>query len=216
MFKAVVFDLDGTLVNTLVDLADATNEGLKAVGLPTRAVDEYRFLVGSGKLNLVKRAMGENYDENKAKLVNDIFDSYYAVHCNDNVSAYDGCADMLRELDRLGIKTAVLSNKPDEFVAEILTNLYPNHRFTAAWGKREEYHIKPDPSALLALLDEISVKPSECLYIGDSDVDVYTAKNAAVDMIGVEWGFRGREELEQAGAKLVVKSAAEILEFINE
>ena len=216
MYKAVVFDLDGTLANTLYDLAEATNEGLKKAGLPTHSVDEYKYFVGSGRDKLVKRAIGDNYNEKNAQIVRDTFDSFYAVHCNDNVSAYKGCADMLRELDRLGIKTGVLSNKPDEFVAQILANVYPNHKFTAAWGKRAEYPTKPDPSALLALLKEIGVKPSDCLYIGDSDVDVYTAQNAGVDMIGVEWGFRGREELTQAGAKLVVKSASQILEFIDE
>ena len=216
MYKAIIFDLDGTLVDTLYDLAEATNEGLRRASLPTHTVDEYRHFVGNGRDKLVKRAMGEYYDEDKAKIVRDTFDSYYSEHCNDNVKAYDGCAEMLSELNKLGIKTGVLSNKPDEFVSQILSNVYPNHSFTAAWGKRSQYPTKPNPAAFIALLDELGVSPEECLYIGDSDVDVFTAKNAGVDMLGVEWGFRGREELLSAGAKKVVKTAVEILEYINE
>ncbi|MCR5652258.1 MAG: HAD family hydrolase [Ruminococcus sp.] len=216
MYKAVVFDLDGTLVDTIVDLANAVNEGLRKVGLPVHSVEKYKKFVGNGKEMLVKRAMGGSYDENLAQAVGEAFGKYYEAHCNDNVSAYDGCAEMLRNLSDLGVKTGVLSNKPDEFVAQILSNVYPNHSFTAAWGNRPEYPVKPDPSALLALLSEIGTEPCDCLYIGDSDVDVYTAQNAGVDMIGVEWGFRGREELLNAGAKRVVKTADEILRCLNE
>lgn len=216
MYKAVVFDLDGTLVDTIVDLARATNEGLKKAGLPVHSVEKYKRFVGNGRDNLVKRAVGDYFDEVKAQIVRDTFDSFYAEHCNDNVRAYDGCAEMLLELSSMGIKTGVLSNKPDEFVARILSNVYPNHDFTAAWGKRSQYPVKPDPSALFELLNEIGVKPEDCLYIGDSDVDVFTANNAGLDMIGVEWGFRGREELINAGADYVAKTTADILEYINE
>ncbi|MBR2109359.1 MAG: HAD family hydrolase [Ruminococcus sp.] len=216
MYKAIIFDLDGTLVDTLYDLADAVNEGLRRAGLPTHDTDEYRYLVGNGRDKLVQRAMGECRDEDKANIVRDTFDSYYAEHCNDNVRAYDGCAEMLTKLNALGIKTAVLSNKPDEFVERILSNVYPDHSFTAAWGKRSQYPTKPNPTALIALMNELGVAPDDCLYIGDSDVDVYTARNAEVDMLGVDWGFRGREELLGAGADKVVSSAAEILEYIDE
>ncbi len=216
MYKAVIFDLDGTLVDTLYDLADAVNEGLRQAGLPAHDIDEYKYFVGNGRDKLVQRAMGEYYDEAKADIVRDTFDSYYAEHCNDNVSAYDGCAEMLSKLSVLGIKTGVLSNKPDEFVDRILSNVYPDHSFTAAWGKRAQYPTKPNPTALIALMDELGVAAEDCLYIGDSDVDVYTARNAGIDMLGVEWGFRGAEELLDAGADKVVSSAAEILEYINE
>lgn len=216
MYKAIVFDLDGTLVDTLYDLADAVNEGLKQAGLPTHDINEYRYFVGNGRDKLVQRAMGGYYDEAKADIVRDTFDSYYAEHCNDNVRAYDGCTEMLSKLSASGIKTAVLSNKPDEFVLSILKNVYPDHSFTAAWGKRAQFPTKPDPAAFKALLEELGAAPEDCLYIGDSDVDVYTARNANVDMLGVEWGFRGKEELLSAGAEKVVSTAAEILEYINE
>lgn len=216
MYKAVIFDLDGTLVDTLYDLADAVNEGLRQAGLPIHDINEYRYFVGNGRDKLVQRAMGVYYNEAKANIVRDTFDSYYAEHCNDNVRAYDGCADMLSKLRNLGVKTAVLSNKPDEFVDRILSNVFPDHSFTSAWGKRAQYPTKPDPASFNALLDELGVASEDCLYVGDSDVDVYTARNAKVDMLGVDWGFRGKEELLGAGAEKVVSTAAEILEYINE
>ena len=213
MHKLVVFDLDGTLVNSITDLANATNEGLKRAGLPAHPVEAYKRFVGNGRDKLVERAMGESAsDEKLREIVRDTFDSYYAVHCNDNIYAYEGISEMLSALESMKIKTAVLSNKPDEFVDMILKKTLPNHTFTAAWGKRSEFPVKPDRSALLAILSELGVEKSDCLYIGDSDVDVFTAQNAGVDMLGVEWGFRGREELVSAGAPFVAKTAKEIID----
>jgi phosphoglycolate phosphatase len=216
-YKLLVFDLDGTLVNSLADLAISVNEGLKKVGLKTHEIEKYKKFVGNGREKLIDRAMGESRDdENLRKIVKETFDSYYKAHCNDNTTSYKGCEKLLSDLKKAGVKTAVLSNKPDEFVNDILTKVYPNHKFDSAWGKRNEYPVKPCPEALNAMLKELNVEKSECLYIGDSDVDVFTANNAEVDMLGVDWGFRGRKELIDAGAKYVASSADEILEYINE
>ncbi len=215
MYKIVIFDLDGTLVDSITDLANATNEGLKLAGLPTHSVEAYKKFVGNGREKLVERAMGDSYSDKKlSELVRDTFDTYYAEHCNDNIYAYDGCEQMLSKLSERGIKTAVLSNKPDEFVEKILKKTYPDHKFTLAWGKKADFPTKPDPKALLEILRELDIPQTECLYIGDSDVDVITAKNAEVDMIGVEWGFRGRYELINCGAPFVAETADDILEYI--
>lgn len=120
----------------------------------------------------------------------------------------------MEQLDKNGIMTAVLSNKPDEFVGAILSKVFPNHKFTEAWGNKKEYKCKPDGEALNAILSKHNVKQSECIYIGDSDVDVFTAKNAGVSMLGVEWGFRGRKELTEAGAPQVAATADELLNMI--
>lgn len=216
-YKLVVFDLDGTLVNSLADLAIAVNSGLKKAGLPTHEVDKYKVFVGNGREKLIDRAMGESFTNEKLrKIVKDEFDSFYKLHCNDNTAAYKNCGKMLRGLKKAGIKTAVLSNKPDEFVDEILNKTYPDFKFDTAWGKKPEYPTKPSPEALNAIIDMLGVKKSECLYIGDSDVDIFTAENAGVDMLGVEWGFRGKDELISAGAEFVAADAMEILEYINE
>lgn len=215
-YKLVVFDLDGTLVNSLVDLAVAVNKGLEKANLPTHKVESYKQFVGNGRDKLIDRAMGSSCTDRELRsIVKSTFDTYYSAHCNDNTDAYSGCAQMLSELKEMDVMTAVLSNKPDEFVSEILSKVYPSHSFTLAWGRKPEFSEKPDPQSLNAMLTALNVEKSECLYIGDSNVDVFTAQNAGVDMLGVDWGFRGRDELLSAGAKIVVSTADEITEYVN-
>ncbi len=215
MIKMVVFDLDGTLVNSLTDLAQSVNKGLKKAGLEEKPIENYKHYVGNGREMLIKRALGSYADDpEKLKIVSETFNSEYKIHCNDNTADYEGCAWLLENLDEKGIKTAVLSNKPDEFVAQILDRVYPEHKFTEAWGKKSEYKPKPDKAALTAILNKHNISNEECIYIGDSDVDVYTAKNANVKMAGVEWGFRGKAELLKAGAQFVASNAKELFEYI--
>ena len=215
MIKIAVFDLDGTLVNSLTDLAINVNKGLKKAGLPEHPVESYKRFVGNGREMLIKRAMGDYAgDFAKAEIVRETFDSEYKIHCNDNTAVYPGCEKMLEELAGAGVKTAVLSNKPDEFVDRILKKLYPNHNFTEAWGQKPQYKCKPDKESLHAMLALHSIKPEECVYIGDSDVDVFTAKNSGVKMAGVSWGFRGKNELVSAGAPFVADNAEELTEYI--
>lgn len=214
MYRIVVFDLDGTLVNSLYDLGNSVNKGLEKAGLSTHSIEAYKHFVGNGREKLIERAMGESYNDlTKRELVRNTFDSEYAAHSNDNTESYEGCAELLEKLKNAGILTAVLSNKPDEFVPKILKKLYPNHSFTEAWGQKPQYKCKPDGEALNAILSKHGLSKKDCLYIGDSDVDVFTAQNAGVDMIGVEWGFRGRQELLNAGAKCVVSKAEEIFDI---
>lgn len=215
MIKMVVFDLDGTLVNSLADLAISANKGLEKAGLPTHPIEEYNHFVGNGRDMLIKNAMGKSAsDETLRKIVNDTFNSEYAIHCNDNTEEYFGCTSLLNSLVENNIKIGVLSNKPDEFVGKILKKVYPAISFSEAWGQKPEYKRKPDGEALLKILEIQNVKPNECIYVGDSDVDVFTAKNAGVQMVGVEWGFRGRDELNNAGADYVCANTDELLNYI--
>lgn len=211
LYKITVFDLDGTLVNSLYDLGNSVNKGLAKAGLPAHPIDAYRRFVGDGREKLLERAMGKAYaNPSKRETVRTVFDSEYRLHSNDNTADYPGCAQMLQKLASAGVLTAVLSNKPHEFVPEILKKVYPNHTFTEAWGQLPQYKCKPDGEALLAILAKHGLTQKDCLYIGDSNVDVFTAQNAGVDMIGVDWGFRGREELLSSGAPLVVSDPLEI------
>lgn len=211
MYKIVVFDLDGTLVNSLLDLGNSVNKGLARAGLAEHPVEAYRLFVGDGREKLIERAMGEAYsDEARRETVRNVFDREYSLHSNDNTCGYPGCAELLEKLAEAGILTAVLSNKPHEFVPEILKKVYPKHTFTEAWGQKPRYKRKPDGDALLAVLEKHGVSLEDCLYIGDSNVDVFTARNAGVDMLGVDWGFRGREELLSSGAPRVVSDPEEI------
>ena len=139
MIKIAVFDLDGTLVNSLTDLAQSVNKGLVKAGLEEKPLENFNRYVGNGREIMIKRAMGSfAEDEEKLDVVREVFNSEYKIHCNDNTLAYDGCAEMLKMLDEKGIKTAVLSNKPDEFVGRILKKVYPEHNFAEAWGKKPE------------------------------------------------------------------------------
>lgn len=215
MIKMVVFDLDGTLVNSIADLAISANKGLEKAGLPVHPIEAYKQFVGNGREMLIKNAMGRfSNDETLRKIVNDTFNSEYAIHCNDNTEEYSGCTELLTSLSKNNIKLGVLSNKPDEFVGKILKKIYPTINFTEAWGQKPIYKRKPDGEALLAMLEKYNIKTEECIYVGDSDVDVFTAKNAGVAMVGVEWGFRGKEELLSAGADYVCSNTEELLQFI--
>ena len=215
MVKMVVFDLDGTLMNSLTDLAISVNYGLKLNGLEEKPVENYKTYVGNGREMLIRRAMGDAWTDHELfEKVKADYDRHYAVHCNDHTAAYDGCAEMLEKLAKKGVKTGVLSNKPDEFVDKMLKKAFPNHRFTQAWGQKPQYKTKPEPDALLALLDMSGVTPEECFYVGDSDVDVFTANNAGVKMAGVSWGFWGKNELMNAGAPFVADTAEELFDYI--
>ena len=216
MIKIVVFDLDGTLVNSLNDLAQSVNKGLVKAGIKAEPIENYNQYVGNGRDVMITKAMGRFADNKELfKIVEDTFNSEYAIHCNDNTTAYIGCADMLKNLKQKGIKTAVLSNKPDEFIAKILSRVYPSHTFTEAWGNKPEYKRKPSGEALIAMLNKHKISKEECIYVGDSDVDVFTAQDAKVRMAGVSWGFRGKDELKSAGAPFVADTAEELLDYIT-
>lgn len=214
MYKIVIFDLDGTLVNSLYDLGNSVNKGLVKAGLQTYEIEAYKKFVGDGREKLIERAMGKSYADIKLReIVRSTFDAEYALHSNDNTADYPGCRELLSRMEQAGILTAVLSNKPDEFVPKIMRKIYPRHTFTEAWGQKKEYKCKPDGESLCAILKKHGLSKKDCLYVGDSDVDVFTAQNAGVDMIGVDWGFRGREELLSAGARRVVSAPGEIFEI---
>ncbi len=216
MIKLIAFDLDGTLADTLADLAHAVNHALAAQDLPTYPVDDYRHFVGNGIDNLIRVTMADAYTPDGAARAKADFQSYYAAHCRDCTVAYDGLSEMLRKLAENGCKTAVISNKPNAFVPEILTKLYPDHSFFVAWGQREGVARKPAPDALLELVALSGYDKSEILYVGDSNVDVHFAHSAGIRVVGVSWGFRGAEELREAGADVIVDSAEELYNEITE
>ena len=216
MLKLIAFDLDGTVANTLADLAAAVNFALSQQKLPGYDVEEYRYLVGNGVDKLMRDAMGSAFTPEGAERLKSDFQSYYASHCLDFTVPYDGVAELLARLSSDGYMTAVVSNKPDRFVPEILSALYPSHRFIAAHGQQPDIPRKPDPTALVKLMECCGVKESETLYIGDSNVDVVFAHNAGVKVCGVSWGFRGAGELTAAGADHIADTPSELYNIINE
>ena len=217
MKKIVVFDLDGTLVNSIYDLADCVNTALADAGLCQNSLEEYYTFVGNGMENLIRLSMKEQGDNDELyKVIRRDFDALYEKHCNDKTIPYGGVEDLLQKLKTAGYTTAVLSNKAHRFVATILEKCFPSHIFDAAWGQQEGIKRKPDGEGLTKLLESLDFKKEECVYVGDSDVDVFTAANAGVDMVGVLWGFRGKEELILSGAKHIAADADELFGLISE
>ena len=215
MIKAVLFDLDGTLADSLSDLADSTNYALSKMGFPSHERDEYKYLVGDGIPKLIERALpvGEKTEENKKKCF-DIFMERYKEHYHDKTVAYDGIPDMLSELKEGGLKIAVISNKAEEMAVKVVEKLFGG-MFDVVAGKREGFPTKPDPALTLEVIRQLGVKPQECVLVGDSGMDMAAAVNAGAAPVGVLWGFRLEDELLKNGARYIVKSPAEIPEIIR-
>ena len=214
MFKVAIFDLDGTLLNTLDDLANACNYALNKFSFPTHNVEEYKKFIGNGIYKLVERALPNNKkDKETVEKVLKTFSDYYNEHMIDMTKPYDGIVDILDELRAKGIKLAVVSNKKHEFTIEIVKK-YFGDRFDIVFGHRENYKEKPDPTSVLEVIEKLNILKSECIYIGDSNVDILTAKNAGVKSVGVSWGFRDREELANEGANYLADNNIELLNII--
>lgn len=211
--KLVIFDLDGTILDTLQDLADSTNYALVYHGFPERSVDEVRRFVGNGIGNLIKRAVPEHTPEDVTDAVLSTFKLHYGEHCADTTRPYEGILPLLSKLKEEGIQTAVVSNKAD-FAVQELCDRYFSGCFDFVVGEREGIRRKPSPDSVNEVLKKLQKTAEESVYIGDSDVDVDTAVNAGMDMIGVSWGFRGREFLIEHGAKKIVDIPEEIWEWL--
>ena len=212
-YKAVIFDMDGTILNTLEDLKNATNYSLRQFGMPERSLEEVRMFVGNGIRKLVERAVPAGTSEEKIAQVFDVFLEYYEIHSADNTSPYPGILELVEKLKKSGIKTAVSTNKAD-VPAQELGREYFNGIFDLIVGQQDGLKVKPAPDSVNKILSILDIQKKDAIYIGDSDVDVQTAKNSGLEFIGVSWGFRGREFLEKNGAKNIVDNANEILDLV--
>lgn len=212
-YKAVIFDMDGTILNTLEDLKNATNYSLRQFEMPERSLEEVRMFVGNGIRKLVERAVPSGTSEEKIAQVLDVFLEYYEIHSADNTSPYPGILELVEKLKKSGIKTAVSTNKAD-VPAQELGREYFNGIFDLIVGQQDGLKVKPAPDSVNKILSILDIQKKDAIYIGDSDVDVQTAKNSGLDFIGVSWGFRGREFLEKNGAKNIVDNANEILDLV--
>ena len=210
--RAVIFDLDGTLLNTLEDLAASTNAALAAFDLPLRTVDEVRRFVGNGIGNLIRRAVPAGTEAETTEQVLAAFKTHYAAHALDRTDLYPQAVTVLEGLKRAGIPCAVVSNKAD-FAVQTLHETFFRGLVTASFGEQPGYARKPDPALTELALSRLGVPKSEAVYVGDSDVDAATAKNAGMPGILVDWGFRPRSLLETFGLP-VASSGEELLELI--
>lgn len=213
LYQACIFDLDGTLANTLNSIAYFANSALTACGYSTIEVEKYRYLVGNGADKLIHRmlaAVTDSYTEEDVLRLRKTYDTLYESDTMHLVTGYDGMQELLKALKRQNMKLAVLSNKPHNVTEEVIRNLFGNDLFDLCYGQRSQVERKPSPQGALLIAEELGVKPKQCLYIGDTNVDMQTGENAGMDTVGVLWGFRDRDELEQSHAKHIVSHPSEI------
>jgi phosphoglycolate phosphatase len=214
--KAVLFDLDGTLLDTLEDIANSANSALIRHGLPINEVDAYRYFIGEGVTMLISRALpAEKRDSDIiAKCVKG-FREDYSRNWNVNTRPYEGVPELLDSLAAKRIKMAVLSNKPDDFTKQCVSALLPNHKFEMILGQRHGMPIKPDPVSALQIADSLGIVPSRFLYLGDSAIDIETAVRAGMFPVGALWGFRPLEELREHGAQAVIERPMDLLGLLD-
>ena len=214
MYHTVIFDLDGTLLNTLEDLADAGNWVCRRNGWPEHSLEEFRAMVGHGLSNLVQQFSPEGC-RSPLLMMNTLaqFSEYYGQHNMDKTRPYDGVTALTAELSRRGVKMAVYSNKADEFSRQIVEHFFPGV-FTLVRGKVRGVPVKPDPTGVRQVLAELAADPTGTLFVGDSSVDVETARNAGLTACGVTWGFRSRESLVAAGADFLADTPEQLTAVI--
>lgn len=208
-YKLVIFDLDGTILDTLEDLCFCVNFALRNNSLPERTIDEVRQFVGNGIRLLIERAVPENTDADITDKVFYDFREHYAVHSMDNTKPYDGIEALLDNIRKEGIKTAVVSNKAD-FAVQKLINIFFDGKFDFVLGERADISKKPAPDMVNEAIKCLNILPESCVYVGDSEVDIETAKNSGIDFIIVGWGFRDKEYLKECGAKEIAATVNEL------
>ena len=216
MTKLVIFDLDGTLLDTLEDLAISTNQALAQNGFPQHDTEAYRFFVGNGITKLMERALPEDQRNEKTVLrVRQDFVDYYSMHNMDYTKPYPGIPELIDDLQKQGLRMAVASNKYQAATGKLIDRYFPAGTFAAVHGQREEIPPKPDPTIVRNILTETGSTSADTLYVGDSSVDMRTAANSGLRSVAVTWGFRPRKELEENGAMFVIDRPEQLLEIVR-
>lgn len=219
MVKLVIFDLDGTLINTIADLAEASNYALSRQGISGHSVQEYTQMVGHGVKNMLISALEKSLcttpSEGQVQQALNDFTPYYVEHIDVHTRPYPGMVELLNALNSKGVRLAVASNKFQAGAEKLIAEFFPEVDFVAVLGNKEGLPLKPSAEVVNLILAKAGVDRSECFYVGDSATDVKTAKNAGVECAGVTWGFRPESDLVQAGAEHIVKSAAELAALIG-
>lgn len=216
MKQLVIFDLDGTLLNTIRDLGEAANYALRSFGYPEHALASYPFFVGNGVSRLLERVLpdGEKSAENVTRL-RERFMEYYDEHNTDYTEPYPGIPEMLDELRAMDVNLAVASNKYQTAVEKLIHHFFPNVEWAAIEGQKENVPVKPDPSIVFEILGKVPTPKSDVLYVGDSGVDMETARRACVESVGVDWGFRPVKELREYHAENIVSIPSAIIQIVR-
>lgn len=214
MKHAVIFDLDGTLLNTLEDLRNAVNAALELRGLPPRSTEEVRKFVGNGIRNLMCRALPAGTADMEIDAALADFKQHYAAHIHDCTVPYDGVPELIDSLHRQGIRIGVLSNKIDSASQQLIQHFFPD-KIDVVFGEHAGIPRKPYPTSCRMVMEQLGVKPEEVLYVGDSGVDMQTANNAGLTAVGVTWGFRDREDLLRNGADMLADVPGQIVNMLK-
>jgi phosphoglycolate phosphatase len=214
MKNAVIFDLDGTLMNPLDDLCDSTNYALTSCGFPTRTYEEVRSFVGNGIRLLIERAVPSGTEKEKVDECFNTFKAYYLTHSKIKTAPYNGVVDLLKILKEQGYKTAIVSNKIQAGVDELVEEMF-NGLVDIAVGERAGYRTKPDPDLVNIAIDYLDIDKKNAVYVGDSDVDVMTAKNSNLDMVAVTWGFRDKPYLIEQGATIFIDEPSQLVSVLE-
>ncbi len=212
MIKLVIFDLDGTLLNSLMDLADSCNYLLRKYGFPEHPLDSYRYFVGDGIRKLVERVLPE--EKRQKDYMESFFQemvAYYDLHKADKTVPYPGIVETLEALQRQGVMLGVASNKVNKAMAPLMEHYFPTIRFACVLGQRESVPVKPHPQIVFDILDTTQVAPEEALYVGDTGVDMDTAHGANIKAVGVLWGYRDRQELSEHHAEFIIEKPEELI-----
>jgi len=213
-YKGIIFDLDGTLVNSLEDISDAMNTVLTGLNYPTHTYDTYQYFIGSGLRNLVSKALpASNNSDEQIEICFDCMINEYREVCTIKTKPYEGIIELLDLLTSQNIKLAVFSNKADELTKKIASEIFPDY-FNAAVGLSTEALKKPNPFEALAIAEKWNLKPAEILFVGDSDIDMQTAVNANMFPVGVTWGYRTEAELRASGAKVTINHPSDLIQIV--
>lgn len=215
-FKSVIFDLDGTLLDTLFDLGDSMNNVLERKGFPPHTIEKYRYMIGKGVEFLVKSALPPgNRDETTVKKLSAEYRDEYDKNWRNHTKPYEGIVELINKLSSRGMKLAVLSNKPHDPALECMSEFLPFEKFDIILGHRQGTLTKPDPGGAVEISKQLNIPPDQFIYLGDTDVDMKTAAAAGMYPVGVLWGFRTGEELTENGAKALIKEPMELFKIIK-
>lgn len=210
MYSTYIFDLDGTLLDTLEDLANAVNYAMRKMNYPERSIGEVKSFIGDGMVKLIERSSPAGTTKESLEKALSFFREYYASHLTDCTVPYEGITEVVAELKKQGKKLAVVSNKADENSKTVVRHFFGDS-FDIVVGKRDCFPAKPQPDSVLYVIETLGSEKEECIFIGDSDIDIFTARNAGLPCIGVTWGNRSRQELIDGGAEYIADTSEDIL-----
>ena len=215
MIKGIIFDLDGTLLNTLYDIQDSLNVVFNNHNLKTRTYDEVRLAVGKGSRNLIKDSLQKNVDDNTIDELLEEYIKVYGKGYNIKTKPYDDIKELLNEIEKRNIVIAVNSNKPDAFTKDLIKTHFPKNKFVSVIGSRANVPNKPDPYSTNEIISLMKLNKDEVLYVGDSESDIKTAKNVKIKSVGCLWGFRDFKTLKDVGADIIISNPKELLNYLQ-